>query len=177
MLIDADVVFCATSAPHYLLTTELLSKIMEKNGKGVLVIDISNPRNVEETIKTLPHVELYDIDDLSSIAERNKLERQKSVQDAYRIVEEELELLERSVAAGSVREIVSELLSQVEQTRRRELKKALTVMGELDERQRKIVNNLTSSVLKQTFLPLVENFRRAAENNKKDFIEAATKLF
>ena len=69
------------------------------------------------------------------------------------------------------------MLAQVEQTRKRELGKALGMMGKLDERQRRIVSNLTISVLKQTFLPVVENFRRAAENNDMKLIEAATKLF
>jgi glutamyl-tRNA reductase len=179
VLIDADVVFCSTAAPHYLLTTEMVSKIIKnrQNRKGLLVIDLSNPRNVEENIKALPHVDLFNIDDLAWLAQRNKQQRQKSVRDAFRIVSEELELLDRAVKADSVRGIVSELLAQVEQTRIRELGKAFGMMGKLDERQRKIVNNLTSSVLKKTLFPVVENFRRAAENSDMKVVDAATKLF
>ena len=178
VLVDADVVICATSAPHYLLTKELLSEhlTMRQNKNDLLVIDISNPRNVEAAIKELPSVKLYNIDDLTSIAERNKQERQKSVQAAFKIVDDELTMLERAVNADSVSEIVSELLSQVEERRRRELSKALGVMGRLDERQRKIVSDLTSAILKQTFLPFIENFRRAAENNDTELIGAATRL-
>ena len=56
VLVDADVVFCSTSAPHYLLTKELVSKLItaRQNKNDLLVIDISNPRNVEEAIKELP---------------------------------------------------------------------------------------------------------------------------
>jgi glutamyl-tRNA reductase len=122
-------------------------------------------------------VKLYNIDDLTLIAERNKQERQKSVQEAFKIVNEELVLLERAVKADSVREIVSDLLSQIEESRQRELAKALTMMGGLDERERKIVSNLTSILLKEMFLPVVENFRRAATNNEMELIEVATKLF
>lgn len=179
VLVDADVVFCSTSAPHYLLTKELVSKLItvRQNKNDLLVIDISNPRNVEETIRELPRVKLYNIDDLTLITERNKQERQKSVQEAFKIVNEELTVLERAVKADSVRDIVSDLLSQIEESRQRELAKALNMMGELDERQRKIVSDLTSILLKQTFLPVVENFRRAAANNETELIEVATKLF
>jgi glutamyl-tRNA reductase len=178
VLTDADVVFCSTSAPHYLLTKELISKLftMRQNKSDLLVIDISNPRNVEEAIKEMPRVKLYNIDNLTSIAERNKQERQKSMQEAIKIVNDELMILERAVKADSVREIVSELLSQIEETRQRELDKALNRMGELDDRQRKIVSDLTGIMLKQTFLPVVENFRRAAENNMTEFVEVAAML-
>jgi glutamyl-tRNA reductase len=178
VLLNADVVFCCTSAPHYLLTNELLSQLISsrQNKNDLLVIDISNPRNVEGTIKKIRGVKLYSIDDLTSIAEQNKQERQKSVQEASKIIVEETSLLERAVKADSVRQTVSELLSRVEKSRQSELGKALNMMGELDERQKKIVNDLTSIVLKQVFLPFIENFRRAAENNDVQAIGAATRL-
>ena len=179
VLVDADVVFCATSAPHYLLTKELLTQILSsrQNKNDLLVIDISNPRNVEEAVKDLPCVELFSIDDLTSIAEQNKLERQKSMQEANQIVDQELVELERAVKGDSVREIVSGLLSQVEQTRNKELNKALDMMGTIDDRKKHIISDLTSSVLKQTFLPVIESLRKAAENNDVKLIEAATSIF
>ena len=119
---------------------------------------------------------LYNIDDLTSIAERNKQERQNRVWEASKIVDEELAVLERAVKADSVREIISQLLSQVEVSRQTNLAVALNMMGELDERQRKIVSDLTSILLKRTFLPFVENFRRAAENNETELIQGAVKL-
>jgi glutamyl-tRNA reductase len=171
-------VFCSTSAPHYLLTKELVSRLLSarKNKKDLFVIDVSNPRNVEEAIKELPYVKLYNIDDLTSIAENNKTERQKSVAEAHKIVDEELKVLEQAVKGDSVRETVSMLLSQVEGSRQRELNKALTMMGELDKRQKKIVSDLTCILLKRTFLPVVENLRFAAQNNETKIVEAATKL-
>ncbi len=179
VLVDADVVFCSTSAPHYLLTKDLVSNLVTKrqNNNDLLIIDISNPRNVEEIIKELPHMKLFNIDDLTSIADQNKMERQKSMQDAFKIVNEELAVLENAIREDSVREIVSELLSQLEKNRQRELTKALNMMDELDERQRKIVSDLTSILLKHMFLPLVENFRRAAANDETELIEAGSKLF
>ena len=77
----------------------------------------------------------------------------------------------------SVSEIVFDLLSQIEESRKRELAKAFSMMGELDERQRKIVSDLAIILLKKTFLPIVQNFRRAAANNEMESIEVATKLF
>ncbi len=179
VLLDADVVFCCTSAPHYLLTKDLVSwlTIARKNKNNLVIIDLSNPRNVEADVKDLSYVTLYNIDDLTLITEHNIQQRQRSVQAAHKIVNQELALLECAVKADSVRDIVSCLLSQVEENRQRELAKALNMMGDLDERRRKIINDLTSILLKQTFLPVVENFRRAAVNDEPKLAEIAVKLF
>ncbi len=179
VLVDADVVFCSTSAPHYLLTKNMVSLLLSErqNKKDLIVIDVSNPRNVEEAIKELPYVKVYNIDDLTSIAEHNKTERQKSVKQAHKIIDEELKSIELAVKADSIRETVSTLLSQVEGSRQIELKKALSMMGKLDKRQKKIVNDLTSILLKRTFLPVVENLRLAVQNNEIEVVDVATKLF
>jgi glutamyl-tRNA reductase len=178
-LIEADVVFCSTSAPHYLLTEQQVSKLITKRQTKteLIIIDISNPRNVEETVGNLPQVKLYNIDDLTSIAERNKQERNKSVQEASAIINEELALLERALKADSVRTIISGLLSQTEETRQKELAKAFTMIGDLDEREKKIVGDLTCVLLKQMFLPVIENLRKAAMNDDSELIEVAMKLF
>ncbi|MGE5533553.1 MAG: glutamyl-tRNA reductase [Bacillota bacterium] len=179
VLVDADVVFCCTSAPHYLLTKDLVSWLTaaRKNKNNLVLIDLSNPRNVEEALKELSYVKLYNLDDLNLITEHNIKEREKSLEEANEIIDQEIGSLERAVKADSVRDIVSCVLRRVEVRRRKELAKALMMMGELDERQTKIVSDLTNILLKQTFLPVVENLRRAAANQDQELIGVATKLF
>lgn len=179
VLVDADVLFCCTSAPHFLLTKELLSQLIRsrQNKEDLVIIDISNPRNVEGSIKDISGVKLYSIDDLTSIAEQNKLKRQKSAQKACEIIDHEITVLERALKADSTNGLVSKLLSNVEQIRQRELYRALIMLETLDERQKKIVDHLTSILLKQTFLPVVENYRRAAENDDVDLVESGRILF
>lgn len=179
VLLDADVVICSTAAPHYLLTKEIVQNAMEKrhNPKELFIIDISNPRNVEMTVQEIPKVQLFNIDDLQSIADKNKEERQKKADEAEKIIEEELALLERDVKAQSVRDIISMLLSHAEEVRQKELAKALTMMQEMSEKEKEIVDDLTLVLLKQTFLPIIENLRKAAVNNDKELIDMAVKLF
>ncbi len=179
VLVEADVVICSTSAPHYLLTKELVSNCMKsrQNGNDLIVIDISNPRNVEKAIDELDGVRLHNIDDLKLITARNKLERQKSMKKAQKIIDDELVLLTKEMKTETVRDIISELLAHTEKIRQKELAKALQKMGDLGAREKKIIGDLTSILLKQTFVPLIENLRLAAKNNDKQTIENAIKLF
>ena len=51
------------------------------------------------------------------------------------------------------------------------------MIGDVDEREREILDDLTSILLKQTFVPIVENLRLAAKNGDKQLIDLAVKLF
>jgi glutamyl-tRNA reductase len=179
VLVDADVVICSTGAPHYLLTKDILTKLMGQrtNKNGLVVIDISNPRNVEKAVQEVESVKLYNIDDLQLIADKNKQQREKSIEKAVKILEEELAVLNEDMKSLSVRLIISSLLSQAEQVRQKELATALTMMGNIDDRERKILEDLTSILLKQTFVPIVENLRSAAKNGDEQLIDFAAKLF
>ncbi len=179
VLVDADVVICSTSAPHYLLTKDIVSELMTKriNKNGLIIVDISNPRNVEKAVEEVPKTKLYNIDDLQLIAEKNKAEREKSIDKALKILSDELAILDNDMKSLSVRLIVSALLSRAEQVRQRELVTALNMIGDVDEREKRILEDLTCILLKQTFIPIVENLRLAAKNGDTQIIDTAVKLF
>jgi glutamyl-tRNA reductase len=179
VLVDADVVICSTAAPHYLLTKDIMTELMTKrvNKNGIIIIDISNPRNVEKKVEEVKGTKLYNIDDLQLIAEKNKAVREKSIDKAVEILNQELETLEFDMKILSTRLIVSSLLSNAEEVRQRELATALKMLGTVDDRQKRILDDLTSILLKQTFIPIVENLRVAAKNGDREVIHTAVKLF
>ncbi|MGD0996071.1 MAG: glutamyl-tRNA reductase [Candidatus Bathyarchaeia archaeon] len=179
VLVDADVVICSTAAPHYLLTKEMVSRLMKQrtNNNDLVIIDISNPRNVEKTVQEVARTKLYNIDDLQLIADKNKQEREKSIEKAVKILDKEIVILNQDMKSFSVRLIVSSLLSHAEEVRQKELATALSMIGDVDEREREILDDLTSILLKQTFVPIVENLRLAAKNGDAQLIDLAVKLF
>ncbi len=111
VLVDADVVICSTAAPHYLLTKEILSKLMDQraNKNDLVIIDISNPRNVEKAVMEVKATKLYNIDDLQLIADNNKLQRERSIEKAIKILDEELVTLNQDMKSLSVRIIISSI--------------------------------------------------------------------
>jgi glutamyl-tRNA reductase len=150
---------------------------LRKNKNGMVIIDISNPRNVEKTVGEVSGARLFNIDDLHLIAEKNKLGRQKNIEKAQKIIEQELTTLDDDLKSLSVRLIISSLLSNAEQVRQKELATAIRMLGELDERQKKILEDMTSILLKQTFVPIVENLRVVAKKQDQQTIDMAVKLF
>jgi len=94
---DADVVISATGAPHPIITYEKVKEaVPAETLRNMVMVDIANPRDIDERISELG-VRLYNIDDLRGIARRNREMREEEAKAAEIIIEEELQLLRRSL--------------------------------------------------------------------------------
>ncbi len=80
-----DAVISCTSAPHTVLNKE---EIPEKN---MLIFDMAVPRDVHKDIYTMKNIEIYNIDDISSIDEENKAMRIEQMKKYKWIIEEAIE--------------------------------------------------------------------------------------
>ncbi|MDI3484459.1 MAG: glutamyl-tRNA reductase [Methanobacteriaceae archaeon] len=175
-LSDADVVISATAAPHYILTRERVEKAIpvERRDK-VAMIDIANPRDIEEKVKELG-IKLFNIDDLRGIAEKNRRKREKEAQKAEQIIEEELGLLSNSLKYKKIEPLISKIRKSMEEIRVKETKKAIKMLGEL-EGEEKIIEDLTRSIVNKIFHDIVSRLREAAEADDKELIRACERLF
>jgi glutamyl-tRNA reductase len=173
---DADVVISATGAPHPILTLEKVQEaVPHENLERMVMVDIANPRDIEEDVARLG-VRLYNIDDLRSIANQNKKMREAEAKEAERIVGEELELLERSLKHLEVEPLIGQIRAQAEYIRLRETEKAYRMLGDLNGKE-KVVNDLTKVVVDRVFHNLIQNLKEAAENDDLEVLKATEWLF
>jgi glutamyl-tRNA reductase len=91
-LLDADIVVAATASPHLLLEVREVAEVMkERGGRPMLLIDLAVPRDIDAACAELDGVSLSDIDDLKSVADRNRKVRQAEARRAEGIIEEEIQ--------------------------------------------------------------------------------------
>lgn len=88
MLDVIDVLFVATTAPYYLVPFERAEQAMRNRQRSMVIVDLSNPRTVEEKVSTLKGLKLINIDEVSALVERNLKVRMHEVKDAERIIED-----------------------------------------------------------------------------------------
>ncbi|WP_413826993.1 MULTISPECIES: glutamyl-tRNA reductase [unclassified Methanobrevibacter] len=175
-LAHADVVISATGAPHYILTKERVAPIIEdKNAENILMIDIANPRDIDEDVKDL-NVNLLNIDDLRGVAEKNKALRKNESEAAEKIISEEFDLLENSFKLMKVEDILRKIRSNMEDIRQRESEKAIVKLAD-SEGSVKIIDNLTKSIVNKIFYDISVNIKNAAEDEDEYLINAAEKFF
>jgi glutamyl-tRNA reductase len=92
VLASADVVMTATSSPHVLIEARALAEVMVmREGRELLLVDLSVPRDVDPDCGLLAGVSRFDIDDLEAVVRRNRRVRQGEAAQAEGIVEEEIQ--------------------------------------------------------------------------------------
>ena len=84
-----DIVLCATNSPHAIMTHQMVRRIMQLRPEDpFFMIDQAVPRDVEDSIRNLINVYLYNLDDLAAIASENLRSRQKEIRAAKQVSED-----------------------------------------------------------------------------------------
>ncbi len=176
----SDVVISATKAPHFILTHEIISRIMDKHGKELMFIDIGNPRNIESSVGEIPGVSLHNIDSLKSISEANLEKRREEAKKAELIIEEELELLKKQYKRQQADAIISALYSKVEQIREKEREEAINKLmarHTIGDIEREVLDDMTHSFANHILAEPTKILRNAAEHDDERFLDTVAELF
>ncbi len=177
MLEEIDVLFVATTAPYFLITFERAKDAMRDRHTPMVIIDLSSPRTVDEKAAALKNLHLINIDDVSSLVERNMNVRMKEVKDAERIIEDGVYSVEARLKRLEADAVVDTLFKKVHNIRERELGKALQILGDLDEKQKKVVEQLSHAIVEGILSNPMDTFRKASEYDDKELMKAVLKLF
>jgi glutamyl-tRNA reductase len=88
----ADVVITSTAATHYIVTRDLVQRVMKaRKGRTLLFVDIAVPRNVDPEVHRVNNVFAFNVDDLQQQTQATAVAREKAVSQAEQIIETELE--------------------------------------------------------------------------------------
>jgi len=82
-----DIIFVATTSDYFLITYGAIHLVMEDKKKGTLILDLSDPRTVEEGITALPGIKLLFRDQIYEIYEESVKARASIVPAVEKIVE------------------------------------------------------------------------------------------
>jgi len=172
-----NVIFVATTAPYFLVTHERITDAMKNKNKGMMILDLSNPRTVDEKVATIGGVKLMNLDQIAEMVEKNMNSRLNKVKTIENIINEEVTVLEASMKRLEAEPLVKEVFKNIEYLREKELQKALQMLGEKDEEKIKIIDELTKAVVESIVSTPMNNIRKASEQGKPDVVELASKLF
>ena len=141
-----DIVFVATTADYFLIQSEHIKRIVENKKKGVLILDLSEPRAVADKVSTIPGVKLMFKDQIIEMVEENENVRMAKVPDVEKMISKEVPIIEATMKRIDAEPIVSDVYATVDDIRKKELDKALEQLGDLDENKIKIIEQLTKTV-------------------------------
>ncbi len=175
----ADIVICSTGAPHPVITTQdMLDIIRARQNKPICIIDIAVPRDVEDNVRDIDNVYLFNIDDLQQIVAVNIEERQKAAMTAEAIVQEEVGTMMGWMKTLETIPTIVALKKRGDEIRQGEVEKVLARLPGLSGPEREIVEGLASSIVnKLLHRPLVTLKEEAANANGTMYVDATRRLF
>jgi len=87
----ADVVVTSAASPSFIVTHDLVKRVMKvRKGRALLFVDIGVPRNVEPNVHGIDNVYVFDIDDLEQQVAIGLEARKNEAAAAEKIVEHEV---------------------------------------------------------------------------------------
>ena len=172
-----DIVFVATTAPYFLVTNERIANAMKGRSGGMMILDLSNPRTVDERVATIGGVKLMNLDQIAEMVEKNMNSRLNKVKTVENIIGGEVSLLEASMKRLDAEPLVRHVFKNIDGLREKELQKALQMLGESDPKKVKIIEELTRAVVESIVSTPMNNIRKASEQGRPEVVELAGRLF
>lgn len=170
----ADIVIASLGGGTTISKGDLEAVMKKRGGKPLFIIDIGVPRNVDPEAARLESLYLYNIDDLSSIAENNKGQRQKAVEAAETILRAEVEKLCSWLAGLELVPTVVRLREKFEQVRESEWREFLRKNPGFSEKDMKAVERLTRDMVGRLLHDPSVNLKKV--ENEMDRFEYARML-
>jgi glutamyl-tRNA reductase len=178
-LATVDVVIASTNAPGLVLDAEVVARASHsRRSRQLLLVDLAVPRDLDPAIRDLDGCYLYDIDDLEQIVAETLSGRRREAERAESLVAAEAEKFHEWHASLDVVPAIASLRAKAEEIRTAELRKADSLLGRLDDSQRKAVESVTSQIVnKLLHLPTVRMKQAAAAADGVTYAEAVRHLF
>ena len=176
-LASCHLVLSATTAPHWIVSREMVAQAMAGRAEPLLILDLAVPRDIEPTAATLPGVTLYNVDDLAQQLGLQLPGIVRGLEQAEAAVEAgvasfNLWLLERQATPA-----ITALYRRADEVSRGELKRAQRRLGDVSTQEWETLHHLTRAISRKLLHPAVTRLRaEAASGNSHRGDELVTNL-
>ncbi|MFA7695495.1 MAG: glutamyl-tRNA reductase [Methanoregula sp.] len=175
----SDVVISCTSAPHPVIHKADLKEAMrarcwpvEGHPRPLILIDIAQPRDVEEGAGAIDGVRLFTMDNLREVNEQTMSTRRAEADRATEFVNEELDLFIRQLHRRAADDCIAALHTWAEAVRVRERDKALARLAGADDKTAEVIDDLSRVLTKKILTDATASIRACAEEGDRSAAEA-----
>lgn len=166
LLIEADIVVSSTSAPGYVVTLDQFAHSRrQRHGRNLFLVDLAVPRDIDPRITDLDGVFLYNVDDLSKVADAALADRRREAEKAAAIVTEETEHFLRRAHAERITPTLVALRDHFRATLESELERSLRGQRGLDDNQKESLHRALAAAVEKTLHAPTERLRAWAKDD------------
>lgn len=178
-LVEADIMISSTGAKGYVITKEMMQDVERmRKGRPLFMVDIAVPRDLDPGLADLESVFLYDIDDLEGIVEANLQERKVAAEEIELMIESEIVEFKNWLNTLGVVPVISALRNKALAIQAETMESIERKMPNLTERERKVLNKHTKSIINQLLKdPILQAKELAAQPNAEESLSLFMKIF
>jgi glutamyl-tRNA reductase len=174
-----DLVICAVSVKDPLFTEQALSSFMTdpSRPRRTLIIDISQPRAVDERVGLLNGICLKTIDDLKQLVDKNLQNRMMEAEKSKGIISEELNRFEKKLSELVAQPLVTEIYRKYEEIRLKEFSRLIHKIGISDKEKLAVIDRFSRELIERVAQTPILQLRKAALTGDGELLRAASRLF
>ncbi|MEZ4767145.1 MAG: glutamyl-tRNA reductase [Caldilineales bacterium] len=178
-LAEADLVICATGAPHAVLRRDDVARTLaQREGRPLVIVDVALPRDVEPEVGELAGVLCFDIDDLNGAVDANLDQRLAAVPAVETIIQQELDEFLGWMHGREVVPVLVDLRRKAETVASSELESALRRLESDDPHTEEVMRLLAHRIVgKLLHEPTVRLKDEAVNGNGIVYADALRELF
>lgn len=175
-MIHSDIIITSTGAQKPIVTASALGPIMKKRrSRPLFCIDLSVPRNIEESVKSIEEVFVYDIDDLNTVVRHNYDRRKKEIVKAEEIITSKCEEFFTWVATLGLSPTIKRLKSRLGSITGDELAK---LANRLPENEYCKVAEYAQYIQGKYLGQIVRRLKELSKNGQRlEYLDMVNKLF
>jgi glutamyl-tRNA reductase len=174
-----DIVITATGSPDFIIRPGHVSEALKlRRNEPIFMIDIAVPRDIDPRIGEMENVYLYDIDDLKGVIEENLKIRREHAQMAEEIILRGEKYFQAWLEGLKVVPTIISLRRRLEEIKTFELERAFRKLGNLSEREKKVIESMASGIVGKILYSPVTNLKKEASSSLGAlYVDAVKRLF
>ncbi|HEX2030026.1 MAG TPA: glutamyl-tRNA reductase [Actinomycetota bacterium] len=145
----ADLVVSSTAAPGTVISRGAVQRAVAGRDRGMFLLDLAVPRDVEPGAGEVPGVRVADIDALRDVVADARREAEDAVARVREIVGEETARYAAQRRAARLAPLIEALHARGEEVRGTELRRAASRLAGLSEREREAVDAVTRAIVRK----------------------------
>jgi glutamyl-tRNA reductase len=149
----------------------------QREGRPLLMIDIAVPRDIEPSVREVPGVTLYDMDDLQREVARNMGSREAEAVRARRLVDEEVDRFARWLASLDVVPTIAALRALGDGVVEQVLRENESRWESLGDADRERVEVMARAVVSRLLHEPTLRLKSASADSSYVYVQALRELF
>jgi glutamyl-tRNA reductase len=178
---EFDAVISCTASTLPLIGLGAVERALkQRRHRPMFMVDLAVPRDIEFEVKALDDVYLYTVDDLASVVQTGKDQRQAAVAQAEAIIDAGVQSfmhwMQQRDPRGGVVQLIQDLQTQTESWRNAEMARARKRLAKGEDME-SVLDNLGRALTQKMLHGALAELRSGDELNRQATVDAVTRLF